>query len=283
MRILISISSLPYATSTLHFAGIIARAFQAQVRLMTVVQEEDRQSEAQQMLEEAVALLGLEESAADTGVRLGSTTKQILREMRRDEYDLVIMGARHGLSGELFLSSIVSKVMRQSRTPVLVVKQDRAALRHILACTSGHEIALTVVEWAVRLAQPVNAAITLLHVAAPLPSMYTGLAGMEEELSELLETDTGVARHLRQAATLLERHEINARLLLRHGVPAQEILQESEQGDYDLIVVGSWHRPRLIRGLFTGDVARMIVDDASRPVLTIYHERARGSQDRAAT
>ncbi len=46
-------------------------------------------------------------------------------------------------------------------------------------------------------------AVTLFHVAANVPTMYTGLKTIEAALSELLQTYTPVSRRLHQGAEIL--------------------------------------------------------------------------------
>ena len=114
-----------------------------------------------------------------------------------------------------------------------------------------------------------GAQTTLLHVANPVPSMYTGLPAMEETLAELLQTDTPAARHLRRGAEVLDQLGVAAELKLRRGVAADEILREADEGDYDLIVIGKRSGAAWLNGLLVGDVARQIVDGAARPVLVV--------------
>lgn len=94
-------------------------------------------------------------------------------------------------------------------------------LERILICTSGLEVADPVIEMGARLARPAHARPTLLYVTIPIPTMYTGLSAIEEKLTDLLQTDTPVAQHL------------------RHAVVSEEILREAQTGNYDLIILGA--------------------------------------------
>jgi hypothetical protein len=62
-----------------------------------------------------------------------------------------------------------------------------------------------------------GSAATLFHVAANIPTMYTGLKSIEETLHELLQTDTPVSRHLKRSAKILADNDVQAELKLRHG------------------------------------------------------------------
>jgi nucleotide-binding universal stress UspA family protein len=57
--------------------------------------------------------------------------------------------------------------------------------------------------------------------------------------------------------------------MLRRGIVADEIVKESEVGDYDLIVLGSSRSAGgLVRALM-GDVTHKVVNLVERPVLVV--------------
>ncbi len=56
-------------------------------------------------------------------VNLGDPVYEILREVESNKYDMVIMGARgHGVLAGAVMGSVSRRVVRRSRTPVLVVR-----------------------------------------------------------------------------------------------------------------------------------------------------------------
>ena len=99
--------------------------------------------------------------------------------------------------------------------------------------------------------------------------MYTGLKKLDEHLSDLLNTDTPVAKHLHNAAKLFEREGVDAKLKLRRGSVQQEILVEARCGDYDLIAIGGSKSAARLRGWVMGDVTQEIVKQAECPVLVV--------------
>jgi nucleotide-binding universal stress UspA family protein len=126
-----------------------------------------------------------------------------------------------------------------------------------------------VIESGARLAQAAGAQATLLHVVTPVASMYAGLHEIDESLTELLQTDTPVARHLRHGAEILDRHQVSAELRLRYGVVADEIIRESDEGDYDLVLIGAAEDMARFRRLVLGEVTRQVVERSSRSVLVV--------------
>ena len=119
-----------------------------------------------------------------------------------------------------------------------------------------------------------NSASTLFHVAANVPSMYTGLKTIEETLKELLQTDTPVARHLRKGAEILSENDIQAELKLRHGSAVYEIVREIDRQNYDLVVVGASGANTIIKEWIYGNITQEIVDAVGIPILVVNQEGA---------
>jgi nucleotide-binding universal stress UspA family protein len=157
----------------------------------------------------------------------------------------------------------------------LVAQQARSRLERILICSGGGDIAELVTEAGASLARVVGARATLLHVVTPVASMYTGLGEIEESLSQLLQSDTPIARNLRHGAEILEEHGVPAELKLRYGVVADEIIRESLEGDHDLILMGAKKGLVRFKRLMLGAMTKEVVEKSVRSVLVV--RRALGS------
>jgi nucleotide-binding universal stress UspA family protein len=96
--------------------------------------------------------------------------------------------------------------------------------------------------------------------------MYTGMMEMEETLEELLETDTPLAQHLRGSADTLSKSGIEAEIKVRHGDVVEAILEETAEGQYDLVVLGET-QGQTLRGLLLGNVTQQIINRAPSAVL----------------
>jgi nucleotide-binding universal stress UspA family protein len=151
---------------------------------------------------------------------------------------------------------------------VLVVNEERRNLDRILICTAG-EVDQGVVRVGARLAQRAEAETTVLHVANPVPTMYTGLEAMEETLPELLQRDTPVAGHLRDSARRLAEKEVEAEVQLRYGEATDQILREARSGDYDLVVIGPGAPAGSLRRFLMTEVTSEVVARAPCPVLVV--------------
>jgi nucleotide-binding universal stress UspA family protein len=161
------------------------------------------------------------------------------------------------------------QIVERADTSVLLVKGDRPSLSRILIGFSGTEQGQRSVQIGGALACGAGAQATLLHVVDALPAMYTGLEQMEETLAELLQSHSEKAAELREAAQTINAQCDSAQIKLRRGIVADEILREGQEGDYDLIVLGS---PRSASGLvraLMGDVSREVFSRAQRPLLVV--------------
>jgi len=272
MKILLCVAGMPYAEAAVLLGGMVAGVTQSPVTLLHVVRQREGRATGGRILSAARGMLpGL---TVDTCVRQGDPTGRILVEAQRGDYDLVIIGAHQGTGWTRhLLGSVTQQIIRRVPISVLVARQvSGSGLERILIPTSGANVAEPLVEIGAWLAGAARAHVTLLHVVSVTPSMYTGLNEIEETLSELLQTDTPIAQHLRHAAEVLDRRRVIADLKLRYGVAADEILREAREGDYDLIVIGASGAAGRWREWLLGNVTRQIVERAPCSVLVIKQQ-----------
>ncbi len=265
MRILLAIAGLPHGEPTLRLGGILTRALAAELTLLTVVPRGEDAAAAQDTLQAAAHLLvNLRPS---THTMFGRPAHAILRYAKEGGYDLLVIGAKERPSlPEYVLGTVAQRVVTDAPCSTLVVKGSRDAVSRILVCTGGKPQGEVAVKMGATLARAAGATVTLLHVTAPIPAMYTGLAEMEEHLDEFLRTDTPEARHLKRGAQILQTEDVPGEIEIRHGAVVEQILREARDGDYDLIVIGATARGALA-GYLLGDIGRRILELARRPVL----------------
>lgn len=267
MRVLICVREFPFAEATIYLGSLITHLEEGEATVMTVLREDESVEAAENRMERARELLNLPNARIE--MRTGDPADEILKEADEGLYDLVVVGRRVAANVlTSLLRPVARKVADQAETCVLVVNEDREALRRILICTAGIKMDERVIQTGARMARAAGAQSTILHVTHPVPSMYTGLDAMEETLPELLQTDTPLAEHLREGAHLLAKYGVPAELKLRHGMAHDEIVREAEQGDYDLIVMGP-NPNRGLRRLITEDVTAQVIEIAPCPVLVV--------------
>jgi nucleotide-binding universal stress UspA family protein len=148
-------------------------------------------------------------------------------------------------------------------------------LDKILIATDGSEAADKAIAFALKLVENTSCRVTLLAVIEePVYSAFwsDGLIAPEvfmpapEQLREQL--DERAEEMLKDSLTPLRNAGIEAQAKVRFGNPAGEILMESEEGAYDMIVVGSHGRGAL--GTFLmGSVSNRVAHHSKCPVLIV--------------
>ncbi len=268
MKTLIFVSSHSSSKPAVQFGGLIARQAQSSVTLLTVIDDVQHLDAAHQFLDTAGRWAP--DLDVDRSIRTGTEIHCILEEINDGNYDLIILKACQAARIKDFLTTkIERRVAQQSPISVLVVKQKQPKLDRILICTSGVDIADPVIEMGAWLAQLTQAKVTLLHVTGSIPYMYTGVGKIQEYLPEILQTDTPMARHLRQAANILAQAKVDAELELRHGSVSDEILMEARTGNYDLILLGASKVSTNLAGWLMGDITYQIINAARCSILVV--------------
>lgn len=268
MRTLICIRQLPYSQETIRFGSLVALLEDSSITLLTVVQDDGQISEAEKGLAEARTLL--DPPVATVLVRQGHILDEILNESQENEYDLIVIGA-HDVAGFLdkFLGTLTRKVTDRATTSVLVVRESRPQIKRILLAMGGQKLNRTLIETGANLAIAAAANVTVLFVTEPVPSMYTGLEGIDETLEELLQTDTPVAQHLRWCAQYMAEQGVDSEIEIRHGVVADEIMREAMKGHHDLVVIGAVSLEGPLQRLMMDRVTPQVVDRAPCSVLVV--------------
>ena len=267
-NILIFVSGHTNSKPAVKFGGLLASQTQSSVTLFTVIDDSHDLDGAYQTLD--TAGWWIPDLDVSTSIRIGTEINSILEEINHGNYDLIILKARQAIQIKDFLKAKIGRrIAQQSPISVLVVKQEQSNLKRILICTSGADIADPVIEMGSWLAQSTLAKVTLLHVTGSIPSMYTGLDKIEEQLSEILKTDTPMARHLRHAVNIFVQKEVDAELELRHGSVSDEILVEAQEGKFDLIMLGASKASTNLAGWLIGDITHKIINAARCPVLVV--------------
>lgn len=261
-----------FSSEVLDFARLVAQRTRGETLLVCMAKRARRSrhgpdgkdilARAEEYLQEISPLVRLE---------IGDPAQRIRNLLREEPADLFVLAAA---TGDRLLarqkSALIRRLVGQSGVPLAVVRQAPKDLKRILICTAGAEFGDKAVQRGAQLAQQLGVKATLLYVGASVPSMYTGLAEVEEELGELLASNTPIARHLLRGAEIMDEHGVEGALLLRHGVVAEQILREADANDYSLIVLGfSRARDNLLRSLLLGDVTQEVIGGSLCPVVIV--------------
>lgn len=267
MKILYLVPDQNMSAPVAAYARDVAERMSASLHILVVTGDDQAQAAARESYSIAQeALEGLEHSVQ---FEVGNPVKEMKAELKRRKYALMLLGVRprqRVIPSQFRLLS--QKIIRQADVPVMLVRDGCQSLEKVLVCSGGQEISAPVVELSSKLAGRAGLKATLLTVSPSVPSMYTGMAEIEETMEELLETETPMAQHLRASAELLTSRGIEAEIEIRHGDVVEAILEEANVGGYDLIVLGA-AEGMTWRGLLLGNVTQQIINRASSAVLVV--------------
>lgn len=155
----------------------------------------------------------------------------------------------------------------------------------ILYATDLSESAKPAFYWAMSVAEKYDAQISILHVIPDMIEIMSGSMGYD--LSSHFDTELlarynkdgkvqaleSVKERVKTVYTELKdelpscRTDLN-HVVIRCGDSVQQILAESNNDNYDMVVMGS-HGHGVIEGFLLGSVARGVVNKCTLPVLTI--------------
>lgn len=136
----------------------------------------------------------------------------------------------------------------------------------ILVATDGSEHSDRAAAKALYLAQNLpHCMVTLLHVTKTMPPKNK-LVEVNFDVLSLLEEAAHEA--IRETEAKFKSSGIQYKFEVAWGDPAYEIIQLAEQGDYDLIIIGSRGLGRM-GGVFLGSVSQTVLHDSKIPVMII--------------
>lgn len=148
-------------------------------------------------------------------------------------------------------------------------------LERVLVPTDGSETAQKAIAFASRLLGNTSCRITLLSVVEePVYSAFwsDGLIAPEvlmpppEEMRE--ELDAKAEEMLAESTAPLRDAGIEVQAKVRFGNPASEIIQEAEEGGYDMVLMGS-HGHGALGKFLLGSVSNRVAHHAKCPVLIV--------------
>jgi len=268
---LFGIGNRPLDENALAYSKTITSTLGLRPVLLHVAKKGSSRAEAEAILDDIKDQF--REDEADHLILRGSPKAEILRELERKNYRLLIVGSSFREADQP-IPSLSRELALRSKISVLIVRNPPQRFQQILICTGAHTISLDSIAWGIQLAKSAHVKATILHVASGTPAMYTGLAALEEGLSEVLERDHTLAQHLRQSASMAEESGVEARIEFRHGMVLEEILRSCEMDVYDLVVIGAPLPLIRIEQLLMGRVAPKLLASCKFPIVIVRNNRS---------
>ena len=270
MKILICTDGSTQAENAVRFGGLIAEKCEAEATILAITEKPGEEDTVFESLRRAQQLLKEHGVNAEIITKSGEPIEEIVKRADETSYDLVVIGAvRKGTRGPFLMSAKAYKIIKAVAPPVLAVIGNRESIKRILVCSGGEKYIDRAVEFSGTLAKAAGASVTLFHVMAEPPAVYTDLIKMEEDVNLLLHSSSGLGQNLRREKEALQAMGVTAEVRLRHGLVISEVFKEIRRGDYDLVVTGSSPEGGNLRSYIMGNITREIVNRAECPVLVV--------------
>lgn len=206
-----------------------------------------------------------------TAIERGTPFEIINEYVETHDIDLVVMGT-HGRTGleRALLGSVAEKTLRTTTVPVVTVTPDAdiaevgdEPYEDVLLPTDGSEGAELAIEWGITLAEVYDATVHTVYSVDT--SRYGGAEGIAEIYEALERTGREALETVRERARAAD---VSVTGNIADGPPARTILSYSEEGDVDLIVMGT-HGRSGVRRYLIGSVTETVVRHADVPVCCV--------------
>ncbi len=140
-------------------------------------------------------------------------------------------------------------------------------IKHILVAVDLMEDSSFISAYAKLFAEKLNSKITVVYATPPL-TQYFGLYLPQDTIAKFHEeSEQGAIRELKE---FVEKHfaGMDVEQRLANGHPQDVVLGVANEGNYDLIIMGTHSRKGVDRFMF-GSVANHVVRRSDIPVLTV--------------
>src|SRR6266850_2388627 len=227
MKLLICTDGSAQAENAVRFGGMIAEKSQAEATILAITEKPGEEDAVFDSLRRAQQMLKERGVNAEVITKAGEPIEEIVKRTDETSYDLVVIGAvRKGTRGPFLMSAKAYKIIKAVAPPVLVVIGNRETLKRILVCSGGEKYIDKAVEFSGAIARASSASVTLFHVMAEPPAVYTDLIKMEEDVNLLLHSSSVLGQNLRREKESLEVMGVSTEVRLRHGLVISEVFKE---------------------------------------------------------
>jgi nucleotide-binding universal stress UspA family protein len=260
-------------------ASSIAPLMNATLKVLVTVSERHGAAHDQQVMTSIQSLLHEEAAHADLVPLVGSIDTVIERYLYQHPVDLLVLGAfsDRGASSSTAIGISAQRAAQYAPTPVLVVKERARAIRRILVSLEPGDTSL--IDSALQFARKLGAEIHFLHVIPARREATPQRLSGRDVFSHLFTQDTRVGSFLQTVVRTLETWGIDGSALqVWQGDPLRTILNVTNGGNYDLIIVPSHSGPQF----FPNTLADVVLRNARTSVLIARRVRPKRSSGQVA-
>jgi nucleotide-binding universal stress UspA family protein len=208
---------------------------------------------------------------------IGAPHREILRKARKDNVDLIIMGAHtrdEDIGAARFrdvVGSTMQRVAKSARCPVVIISRPCTTcwklFSNIIVGTDFTKASTSAFLWAARLAKEVNARLHIFHtvdINASEPGKVKGQTEIEERIDAARQKIH--SKYISQLESF-DNYEIG----IREGTPYVEILKFAREKQADLIVMAHHTREIDPELALLGSTVEQVVLRSACPVASVNH------------
>ena len=139
----------------------------------------------------------------------------------------------------------------------------------ILVPVDGSEISFRALEAALFLAKKLGSDITTIHITEDIPLTYIDSEKLLNNLTEIsMACKSRGQEILTKCSEIAIKNELTINTVLLQGNPATIVVDYSENGKYDIVIMGS-HGMGKFKKLILGSVSSKVIHHSSCPVMII--------------
>ncbi len=253
MHILMITDGQKHSKDALQFAGMLFKKMSPQVTVLYVQPNgaQETKTEAQQYVDSAESILSVLGITPTLKVVQGDPMQEIIMELQEEDYDLLVIGVkcRADQCASLVMTRVAESLLQKPRAKaasslhcsLLVVKDPPKVLNHVLLCTDGSPFAESAAHFWGTIPKEYEPRVAVLNIIPPLFSAFS--SELKSVTPDLLKVLTKVSSPrtavLHRTKDILEHYGIEVKTKLREKeYAASEILEEAQEVDYDLIIMG---------------------------------------------
>jgi nucleotide-binding universal stress UspA family protein len=149
-------------------------------------------------------------------------------------------------------------------------------VKKILYATDLSDAAREAMSWAKSLTAKYDAEITIIHIIPDAPKEIDTFGADRTKPSIDKERETAIAAKQEEILQLCKERNKDQpeckidldHIIVKVGKPIQEILNTVDNGDFDMVIMGTYSQG-LIAKVLLGSVAKGVVEQCPVPVLTV--------------
>jgi nucleotide-binding universal stress UspA family protein len=268
LKLLIYVDSSLAARRAVQLVAPLVSAGAAEAILLASEGDVDQ---AKGLLDEATTLLG-GGANIQRRVRTGPLEAALVAEARERQSDLVVVAPPGRAGWRRWLQGAQPRSLAQHLPTSALLVRGRpvtGAIQNALIAGGGGRSMRDDAAMAARLLAPQGGQATVCHVLSQVPLIY-GPLGTDEQLTEqFMSSGAPEVENLTAAVRILTQAGVRAQLKLRVGVVVDEVLEELQQGGYDMLAIGAHQAASMLDRLLLEDLSANLLLKSPVPVLLV--------------